>query len=225
MRSAENKYLKTISRVFGPAVEKAMPVMLKVAFGSIGVLFVTALVLIYFDKRFGDGWRHAEAIVFMFQRAAVILMWLVLVALVVAVIWLVAYMAINSRTENRKPQLESQPTVQPTAETKGLKPLAPIDEEKLQPYFKSSFKGMGQNINHFPDLIRELEHIRKGSATDVGRAAYMIYNSSHMTKKPQTFARWMRVFFEILDFPVPKDMSQNKYEPTKEIKDRLYFLQ
>ena len=54
MKGAENKYLKTISRVFGPAVEKAMPVMLKVAFGSIGVLFVTALVLIYSDKRFGD---------------------------------------------------------------------------------------------------------------------------------------------------------------------------
>ena len=55
MRSAENKYLKTISCVFGPAVEKAMPVMLKVAFGSIGVLYVSALVLIYSAKRFGDG--------------------------------------------------------------------------------------------------------------------------------------------------------------------------
>ena len=199
--------------------------ILKVAFGSIGVLFVTALVLIYSDKRFGDGWGHADAMAFMFQRAAVILMWLVLVALVVAVIWFVAYMAINSRIQNRKPQLESQPTVQPTAEPKELKPLAPIDEEKLKPYFKASFKGMGQNINHFPDLIRELEHIRKGSATDVGRAAYMIYTSSHMTRKPQTFAKWMRAFFEILDVPVPKDMSQNKYKPTKEIRDRLYFLQ
>lgn len=214
-----------MGRIFGPAVEKAMPVILKVAFGSIGVLFVTALVLIYSDKRFGDGCGHAEAMAFMIQRATVILMWLVLVALVVAVIWFVAYMAINSRTENRKPQLESQPTVQPTAETKELKPLAPIDEEKLKPYFKASFKGMGQNINHFPDLIRELEHIRKGSATNVGRAAYMIYTSSHMTRKPQTFAEWMRTFFEILDVPVPKDTSQNKYEPTKEIKDRLYFLQ
>ena len=225
MKVAENKCLRTMGRIFGPAVEKAMPVMLKVALGSIGVLFVTALVLIYSDKRFWDGWGHAEAMAFMFQRAAVILMWLVLVALVVTVIWLVAYMAINSRAENRKPQLESQPTVQPTAEPKELKLLAPIDEEKLKPYFKASFKGMGQNINHFPDLIRELEHIRKGSATDVGRAAYMIYNSSHMTRKPQIFARWMRTFFEILDVPVPKDMSQNKYEPTKEIKDRLYFLQ
>ena len=211
-----------MGRIFGPAVEKAMPVMLKVALGSIGVLFVSALVLIYSDKRFGDGWGHAEAMVFMFQRAAVILMWLVLVALVVAAIWLVAYMAINSRIQNRKPQPESQQAIQSIADYKEPKP---IDEEKLKPYFKASFKGMGQNINHFPDLIRELEHIRKGSATDVGRAAYMIYNSSHMTKKPQTFAKWMRAFFEILDVPVPKDMSQNKYEPTKEIKDRLYFLQ
>lgn len=225
MKGDGNKYLNTLKRLFGPAVEKAMPVMLKVAFGSIGVLFVTALVLIYSDKRFGDGWGHAEAMAFMFQRAAVVLMWLVLVALVVTVIWFVAYMAINSRTQNRKPQPELQQTIQSIAESKEPKSRSPIDEEKLQPYFKASFKGMGQNINHFPDLIRELEHIRKGSATDVGRAAYMIYTSSHMTRKPQTFVKWMRIFFEILDVPVPKDTSLNKYEPTKEIKDRLYFLQ
>ena len=222
MKVAENKCLRTMGRIFGPAVEKAMPVMLKVAFGSIGVLFVTALVLIYSDKRFGDGWEHPEAVAYMFQRAAVVLMWLMLVALVVTVIWFVAYMVINSRTQNRKPQLESQQAIQSIAD---YKEPNPIDEEKLKPYFKASFKGMGQNINHFPDLIRELEHIRKGSATDVGRAAYMIYTSSHMTRKPQTFAKWMRTFFEILDVPVPKDTSQNKYEPTKEIKDRLYFLQ
>ena len=214
-----------MGRIFGPAVEKAMPVILKVAFGSIGVLFVTALVLIYSDKRFGDGWGHAEAMAFMIQRATVILMWLVLVALVVAVIWFVAYVIINSRIEPSKPQPESQSAIHPTATSKEPKPLAPIDEEKLKLYFKASFKGMGQNINHFPDLVRELEHIRRGSATDVGRAASLIYDSPHMTRRPQTFARWMRAFFEILDVPVPKDMSQNKYEPTKEIKDRLYFLQ
>ena len=223
MSSTENKYLKKVSRIFGPAMGKAMPVMVKVALGAVGVLFVAALVLIYSDKRFGDGWGHPEAMAFMFQRVAVILMWLVLVALGVAVIWFVAYMVINSRIE--KPQPEPQPNIRPTAEPKESKPRAPIDEEKLKPYFKASFKKMGQNINHFPDLVRELEHIRKGSATDVGRAAYMIYASSHMTRKPQTFAKWMRIFFEILDVPVPKDMGQNKYEPTKEIKDRLYFLQ
>ena len=162
---------------------------------------------------------------FMFQRAAVILMWLVLVALVVAVIWFVALVIINSRIDSRKPQPESQPVIQPTVTPKEPKQLAPIDEERLKPYFKASFKGMGQNINHFPDLLRELEHIRRGSATDVGRAASLIYDSPHMTRRPQTFAGWMRIFFGILDVPVPKDMSQNKYEPTKEIKDRLYFLQ
>lgn len=129
-----------MGRIFGPAVEKAMPVMLKVSFGSIGVLFVTALI--YSDKRFWDGWGHAEAMAFMIQRATVILMWLVLVALVVTVIWLAVYMVINSRTENRKPQIELQQTIQPTTESKEPKPLAPIDEEKLKPYFKASFKGM-----------------------------------------------------------------------------------
>lgn len=131
MNSAERKYLKTINRIFGPAVEKAMPVMLKVAFGSIGMLFVTALVLMYSDKRFGDGWGHPEAMAFMFQRAAVILMWLVLVALVVAGIWFVAYMIINSRIEKRKPQSDPQMAIQPKVESKVQKTLAPIDEEKF----------------------------------------------------------------------------------------------
>ena len=74
MKGVENKYLRTMGRIFGPAVEKAMPVVLKVAFGAVGVLFVSALVLIYSDKRFGDGWGHAEAMAFMIQRATVILM-------------------------------------------------------------------------------------------------------------------------------------------------------
>ena len=44
-----------MGRIFGPAVEKAMPVVMKVALGAVGVLFVTALVMIYSDKRFGNG--------------------------------------------------------------------------------------------------------------------------------------------------------------------------
>lgn len=86
MKGDGNKYLNTLNRIFGPEMEKAMPVVLKVAFGAVGVLFVTALVLIYSDKRFGDGWEHPEAVAYMFQRAAVVLMWLMLVALVVTVI-------------------------------------------------------------------------------------------------------------------------------------------
>ena len=104
MKGDGNKYLNTLNSIFGPAMGKSMPVVLKVAFGAVGVLFVTALVLIYSDKRFGEGWGHAEAMAFIFQRAAVILMWLVLVALIVTVIWFAVYMVINSRTENRKPK-------------------------------------------------------------------------------------------------------------------------
>lgn len=140
MKGDGNKYLNTLNRIFGPEMEKSMPVVLKVAFGAVGVLFVTALVLIYSDKRFGDGWEHPEAVAYMFQRAAVVLMWLMLVALVVTVIWFVAYMVINSRTQNRKPQPESQQAIQSIAD---YKEPNPIDEEKLKPYFKASFKGMG----------------------------------------------------------------------------------
>ena len=229
MKGDGNKYLNTLNRIFGPAVKKAMPVMLKVALGSVGVLFVAALVLMYSDKRYVEGWTHSESMGFMLMKLVTFLLYLIPIGLGCVILWWLLIVVINWHFERRKPQGElERDNIQvalPSKELKVSKPLAPIDEDKLKPYFKASFKGMGQNINHFPDLIRELEHIRKGSATDVGRAAYMIYNSSHMTKKPQTFAKWMRAFFEILDVPVPKDMSQNKYEPTKEIKDRLYFLQ
>ena len=70
MKGGGNKFLNTLNRFFGLAVEKAMPVVLKVALGTVGVLFVTALVLIYSGKRFGDGWEHPEAMAYMFQRAA-----------------------------------------------------------------------------------------------------------------------------------------------------------
>lgn len=70
---------------------------------------------IYSDKRFEDGWGHTEA------------------------------MAINSRIENRKPQPESQPIVQPTVESEKPKPLAHISEENPNPYFNASIKGMWQN--------------------------------------------------------------------------------
>lgn len=42
-----------------------MPVMLKVALGSVGVLFVAALVLMYSDKRYVEGWTHSESMGFM----------------------------------------------------------------------------------------------------------------------------------------------------------------
>lgn len=100
----------------------------------------------------------------------------------------------------------------------------PIDEKKLGFYFTASFKGMGQSINHMPNLLEQLEHIRKSTPTDMARVAYMIHESSHVTKLPKKFSKWMRIFFEILDVEVPADISKNKYKPTKEIKEKFYFL-
>ena len=155
-----------------------MPVMLKVALGSVGVLFVAALVLMYSDKRYVEGWTHSESMGFMLMKLVTFLLYLIPIGLGCVILWWLLIVVINWHFERRKPQGElERDNIQvalPSKELKVSKPLAPIDEEKLKPYFKASFKGMGQNINHFPDLIRELEHIRKGSATNVGRAAYMI---------------------------------------------------
>lgn len=100
----------------------------------------------------------------------------------------------------------------------------PIDEKKLGFYFKSSFKGMGQNINQMQNLLEQLEHIRESSPTDMARVAYMILESPNAIKLPKKFSKWMRIFFEIIDVQVPADISKNKYKPTKEIEEKFYFL-
>ena len=102
--------------------------------------------------------------------------------------------------------------------------MAPIDEEELSRYFKAQFKGIGHGENYIPALVRELEIIRRSKPTNVGRAASMIYDSRHMTKRPTKFSDWMRNFYKILDVPLPADLAQTRYKPTEEIRNRLYFL-
>ena len=100
----------------------------------------------------------------------------------------------------------------------------PIDEKKLDFYFTASFKGMGQSINHMPNLLEQVERIRKSSPTDMARVAYMIHESPNAIKLPKKFSKWLRIFFEIIDVQVPADISKNKYKPTKEIEEKFYFL-
>ena len=102
--------------------------------------------------------------------------------------------------------------------------MAPIDVEELSRYFKAQFKGIGHGENYIPALVRELEIIRRSKPTNVGRAASMIYDSRHMTKRPTKFSDWMRNFYKILDVPLPADLAQTRYKPTEEIRNRLYFL-
>ena len=102
--------------------------------------------------------------------------------------------------------------------------MAPIDEEELSRYFKAQFKGIGHGENYIPALVRELENIRRSNPTNVGRAASIIYDSRHMTKRPTKFSDWMRSFYKMLDVPLPADLAQTRYKPTEEIRNRLYFL-
>ena len=102
--------------------------------------------------------------------------------------------------------------------------MAPIDAEELSRYFKAQFKGIGHGENYIPALVRELENIRRSNPTNVGRAASIIYDSRHMTKRPTKFSDWMRSFYKMLDVPLPADLAQTRYKPTEEIRNRLYFL-
>lgn len=76
--------------------------------------------------------------------------------------------------------------------------MAPIDVDELSRYFKAQFRGIGYGENYIPVLVKELEFIRRTNPTNVGRAASMIYDSKHMTKRPTKFSDWMRNFYKIL---------------------------
>ncbi len=102
--------------------------------------------------------------------------------------------------------------------------MAPIDVDELSRYFKAQFQGIGYGENYIPVLVKELEFIRRTNPTNVGRAASMIYDSKHMTKRPTKFSDWMRNFYKILDVPLPADLAQTRYKPTEEIRNRLYFM-
>ncbi len=120
-------------------------------------------------------------------------------------------------------ELKNKETLEEMAESVKTT-MAPIDAEELSRYFKAQFKGIGHGENYIPILVRELEFIRRTNPTNIGRAASMIYDSRHMTKRPTKFSDWMRILFRILDAPLPADLAQTRYKPTEEIRNRLYFL-
>ena len=102
--------------------------------------------------------------------------------------------------------------------------MAPIDVDELSRYFNAQFRGIGYGENYIPVLVKELEFIRRTNPTNVGKAASMIYDSKHMTKRTTKFSDWMRNFYKILDVPLPADLAQTRYKPTEEIRNRLYFM-
>ena len=107
---------------------------------------------------------------------------------------------------------------------KGRKKVEPhVDRDELATYFNALFKGLRGNPDYFSDLVKEVESLT--SSTDLGRVAYLIYNSTeYVVKRHATFSEWMRVFFKIVDVRCPKDVRENKYKPNATFKNRFYFL-
>ena len=107
---------------------------------------------------------------------------------------------------------------------KGRKKVEPhVDRDELATYFNALFKGLRGNPDYFSDLVKEVESLT--SSTDLGRVAYLIYNSTeYVVKRHATFSEWMRAFFKIVDVRCPKDVRENKYKPNATFKNRFYFL-
>lgn len=97
-----------------------------------------------------------------------------------------------------------------------------IDVERLGSFFNSKFKGKGGNPNHFVDLVNNIQTIKVGK--ELGMVAVMIFECSYFIKKPSTFAKWFREFFDIIGRECPKENHKNKYQPSDAIARTFYYL-
>ena len=97
-------------------------------------------------------------------------------------------------------------------------------EDKLEIYFKSLFRGMGNgNENKIPVLVDDL--CRKWNGKEFAQIALMIYNSGNMNaKKPTDFSNWLVTLCDILDRKVIM-YKINKIEDIPDnIKSIFYYL-
>jgi hypothetical protein len=104
--------------------------------------------------------------------------------------------------------LTSQPPTSEQPKVNSGKPQRTINEEKLKPYFKAQFKGLGNgNIDNFHWLIEHLQQDRTAKA--FAQIALMIYKSSNALNntKPNNFKAWYSVFCECVG------CEQKTYQP------------
>lgn len=88
-----------------------------------------------------------------------------------------------------------------------------VDIEKLNPYFTSTFKGLGNNLNHFSTMINELQ-IHNDTGKGFAQIALMIYESGKLnSRKPTTFSSWYSVFCECVGIEKKKDYKPSNLKP------------
>ena len=96
-----------------------------------------------------------------------------------------------------------------------------INKEELRNYFNNEFCGVKPSIvNYFKYLIDDLKIDRNGK--DAACIAKLIYESKHMTNKPNTFSAWHRAFCNLADFPYV-EYRPNKIN-TDNIKENFKYL-
>lgn len=67
---------------------------------------------------------------------------------------------------------------------------------------------MGGSINYFQILMDTMNTFRTESQRNVGAVALLIYKSDKMNNlKPDTFSKWITIFFECMGLEVPADPS------------------
>jgi hypothetical protein len=105
------------------------------------------------------------------------------------------------------------------------KPQRTIDAEKLNPYFKSTFKGTGNsNINYFEWLIGHLKTERTPKA--FAQIALMIYESKTALNntKPNTFKGWYSVFCECVGCEQKTYKKNQLKDPPEQITKTFNYL-
>lgn len=108
--------------------------------------------------------------------------------------------------------------------------LSNFDKDRFINYFKPSFIGIGSNSGCIPPINFFIDHLKTESVnytkTDLGRVAYLIFESKYFKKKNNTsFERWLRSFFDICGVERPRETGKSKYSNTKNVKSLAIFLE
>lgn len=208
-------------RVIMLELDKRLPLKLYVIFvvGMFTLLAVMGAQYTYFDCRTTKGLGCCDSLMY---SGAVFIALMLLIIIVMAIIygisvvggsWLDGYFASRRL---KKSIAEEKSDIQ--------QEFPPIDQKLLSQYLSAKFKGMGANENYVPQLLKDLENLRKTSPTEVQRFAVMLYESKVMVNKPAQFNEWVKIFFNIVGMESPKYISRRKHKPTLEMIERYYYI-
>lgn len=219
------KSIKDFCKDIEPFVESFFLELSKYFWWIFGAILTVAILLSFAKLYYETGLKLGDAIFFTILKflsamilstiigiAAVFLLFLILAIILYPIKKRAAKKTPTDIINNANANIPSETANGFKSEVSGKnRPLPPIDREKLGQYFKASFKQKG-SIDRFKLLLDMLEIDRTGSSANVGKVALLIYESQIMANtKPNSFRKWIVIFFESLGLSCPKEKSKNKY--------------